>query len=136
VPRLVELVEKGVDGRIQRLDTNRSRRHIAAERLAAFAQILQFRAVIGWPIKRCVRDLVIRNRDAESRAEDPQIRFVHLLLLMGDVLALTGLAETVALDGAGENDRRLAGGFERGLIGVVHLDGIVAAEAQSFQLLV
>ena len=55
---------------------------------------------------------------------------------MGDVLAFAGFAEAVALDGAGEDDRRLSLVLDRGLVGVEDLQGIVAAEAQALQLIV
>ena len=62
--------------------------------------------------------------------------FVHLLLLVGDVLAFARFAEAVALDRAGEDDGRLPLVLDRGLVGVVDLDRIVAAEAQPLQLIV
>ena len=55
---------------------------------------------------------------------------------MGDVLALAGFAEAVALDGAGQDDRRLSLVLDRGLVGVEDLQRIVAAEAQALQLIV
>ncbi len=81
-------------------------------------------------------DFFIRDRDAESCAKRLDLFVVQLLLLVGDVLALTRLADPVALDGAGENDRRHAFGFGRALVGVVDLVGIVAAERQLLQLLI
>ncbi len=62
--------------------------------------------------------------------------FVHLLLLMGDVLALTRLAEAVAFDRPRQDDCRLSLVLDRGLVGVVHLHRIVAAEAHLLQLFV
>jgi hypothetical protein len=41
-------------------------------------------------------------------AEFAQLLLVELLLLVGDVLALAGLAQAVALDGAGQDHRRRA----------------------------
>ena len=67
---------------------------------------------------------------------DPQVRFVELLLLVGDVLAFAGFAEAVALDRAGEDDGRLPLVLDRGLVGVVDLDRVVAAEPQPLQLVV
>ena len=55
---------------------------------------------------------------------------------MGDVLAFARFAEAVALDRAREDHGRLAGVLDRGLVGVVHLDRIVTAEAQPLQLVV
>ena len=74
--------------------------------------------------------------NAEARAERAQVRLVHLLLLVRDVLALTRLAHAVALDGAREDDGRLPLRFVGALVGVVDLRRIVAAEAQALQLVV
>ena len=49
------------------------------------------------------------------------MRLAHLLLLMGDVLALAGLAHAVALDRLGEDDGRLALGVDRLVIGRIDL---------------
>ena len=71
-----------------------------------------------------------RSRNARSSC------FVHLLLLVGDVLAFARLAQAVALDGPGEDDRRLALVLDGRLVGGVDLDRIVAAEVQRLRLLV
>ena len=99
-------------------------------------QILHFRAVVGGAIERGLGDFFVGDRDAEARAEGPQLVFVQLLLLMGDVLAFAGLAEAVALDRSGQDHRRLSGVLDGGLIGGVDLDRVVAAERQLLQLLV
>ena len=65
-----------------------------------------------------------------------QLVFVQLLLLVRDVLALTRLADAVALDGAGQDDRRLAGVLDGGLVGRVDLGRVVPAERELLQLLV
>ena len=93
-------------------------------------------AVVGRPVERRVGNLLVGDRNAESRAERAQVRLVHLLLLVRDVLAFARFAESVALDRAGEDDGRLPLVLDRRLVGVVDLDRIVAAEAQPLQLLV
>ena len=65
-----------------------------------------------------------------------QLVFVQLLLLVRDVLAFARFAEAVALDRAREDDRRLSLVLDGGLVGVVDLDRIVAAEPQLLELLV
>ena len=55
---------------------------------------------------------------------------------MGDVLALTRLAEAVTLDGAREDDGGLSGRFDGCLVGVVDLERVVAAEAKLLQLFI
>ena len=44
------------------------------------------------------RYLFVGKRDPESRAKFAKLIFVELLLLVGDVLAFTGFAESVAFD--------------------------------------
>ena len=48
------------------------------------------------------------DRIADAIAEGFQILLGHLLLLVRDVLAFAGVAETVAFDRARKNDRRAA----------------------------
>ena len=52
--------------------------------------------------------LVVGHRQAEAVAEAADGLDVHLLLLVGDVHRLAGLAHAEALDGLGEDQRRLA----------------------------
>ena len=79
---------------------------------------------------------VIRDGNAEARAEHFQLVFVQLLLLVGDVLAFARFAQTVTLDGLGQNNRRRAGVINRGPESRMDLDGIVSAEPHASQLLV
>ena len=83
-------------------------RHEAAERAAALAQILDLLAVVGRAVEGRLQQLAIGDRDAEAVAELAQLLLVQLLLLMGDVAALAGFAEAVALDRLGEDDGRRA----------------------------
>ena len=69
-------------------------------------------------------------------ANGAQLVFAELLLLVGDVLAFGRVAEPVSLDRADQQDRRLPLVLDRRLVGVVHLDRIVAAERQLLQLVV
>ena len=82
------------------------------------------------------RDLLVGERNIEARAENPQLVFVELFLLVRDVLAFARFAEAVALDRARENHRRLALVFRGRLVRGVHFTRIVAAEAQTPQLFV
>ena len=61
-------------------------------------------------------------------AERAQLVFVQLLLLVGDVLALAGFAQAVALDRARQDDRRLPLVLHGGLVGRVDLHRVVAAQ--------
>ena len=89
---------------------------------APLAHVLDLGAVLGGPVERRLADLGVRDRNAEARAERAQLVLVHLLLLVGDVLAFARLAETVALDCARQDDGRRALVLDRGLVGVVDLD--------------
>ena len=55
---------------------------------------------------------------------------------MRDVLAFARLADAVALDRSGQDDRRLTGVLDGGFVGGVDLDRVVTAERQLLQLLV
>ena len=97
---------------------------------------MNFDAVFGGSVEGGLADFGVGDGNAEAGAEGPQLLFVHLLLLVGDVLAFTSFAETVALDGAGQDDGRRALVLGGGLVGVVDLDRIVAAERHLLQLIV
>ena len=87
-------------------------------------------------VERRLADFGVGDRNAEPVAEGAQLLFVHLLLLVRDVLALAGLAEAVALDRPRENHGRRALVLDGRLVGVVDLDRIVAAERSFFELIV
>ncbi len=55
----------------------------------------------------------------------------HLFLLVRDVLRLAGLAHAVALDGLGEDHRRLALVMDRRVVGRVHLVRVMAAAIEA-----
>ena len=88
------------------------------------------------PIERRGRDAVVGNRHVEAIAERPQILFVHLLLLVRDVLTLARLAEAVALDRSREDDRRLAAVLHGRAVRVVDLLRVVSADAHLAQVVV
>ncbi len=79
---------------------------------------------------------VVRDRNSEARAEHAQLVVIQLFLLVGDVLAFAGFAQTVALDGLGQDDGGRALVLDRGFVSGMDLDGIVAAQAHAGQLLV
>src|SRR5271169_5359400 len=132
----VELFEERFGNRLQRRGAHFSHRHVAAQLFAALLHVLDFRAVIGGAIEGSVVQFAVGNRNAEARAEDLQLIVIQLFLLVRDVLAFARLAESVALDGLGENDGWRSGMVNRSLIGGVHFDGVVAAEAHAGELLV
>src|SRR3954452_23261643 len=111
-------------------------RQAAAECRPALAQVGHLRAVLGELEERHVLDLVVGDRQAAAVAELLEHRLAHLLLLVGDVLALAGLAHAVALDGLDQDHGRLAGVGDGGGVGGVDLAGVVAAAGQAPDLLV
>src|SRR5690606_32539201 len=73
--------------------------------------------------------LVVADRNAEGVPEFAQALGIHLLGVVGDVLALAGPG-AVALDGLGQDDAGLTLVGGRGVVGSVHLVGIVAAAVE------
>src|SRR5215216_2233473 len=108
-------------------------RQVAAKGPAPLVQVTCLRSVVGGSLVGVVEQLVVRDRQAEAVPEHPQGGLGHLLLLVGDVLALAGLAHTVALDRLGQDHGRLAGVVHRRLVGRVDLDRVVAARLR-FQM--
>src|SRR5574342_652194 len=85
-------------GRDQSGGLDSTLRNEAAELSAPFQHIARFLAVAGRAIKGSLDDFLIGQRNIEARAELAQLALVELFLLMGDVAAFAGLAETVAFD--------------------------------------
>ena len=75
-------------------------------------------------------EILVRDGNLEPVAERLQRVVAELLGLMGDHLALAGRAHAVALDRLGEDDGRLALVVDRGLVGRIDLDRVVAAAGQ------
>src|SRR5208337_2141849 len=90
----------------------------------------------GGAIERRIVQLAVWNRNAEARTEDLQLIVIQLLLLVRDVLAFAGFAESIALDGLGENDGRRSRVLHRRLIRGVHFDRVVTAQPHAGELLV
>ena len=94
--------------RERRALARRRLRHVAAERRAPLLQVLTLLAVVGRAVEGRLEQIAVGDRDAEAVAEVAQLLLVQLLLLVGDVASLAGLAEAVALDRLGEDDGRRA----------------------------
>ena len=116
--------------RLDRLRARAARGQVAAERLPALVHVADLGAVVGRLVERRLGDPIVGNRNAVAIAEDAQRVLAHLLLLMGDVLALAGLAHPVALHGLGEDHGRLAGVLGGRGVGGVDLLRVVAAAVE------
>src|ERR1700676_2650290 len=110
--------------------------NVATERVAPLLEVLHFDAVFRRFVKGSLRDFFIRDGNAEPRAELPQLVFVHLFLLVGDVAALAGFSEAIALDCFHQDDRRRAFVLDRGFVSAVNLLRIVSSEPHLMELLV
>ena len=108
----------------------------ATELLAPFEHVADFGAVVGWPVERRLGHFLVPDRNAESGSKRLELVLVQLLLLVGDVLAFTRLADPVSLDRPRQDNCRLTRMRHRGVVGRVDLDRVVPAERQLLQLLV
>src|SRR5439155_24770247 len=81
-------------------------------------------------------DFFVADRDAEALSELAEFLFVELLLLMRDVAAFTGFAQTVALDCLRQNHRGLSFVFNGGFVSGIDFSRIIAAPQQLVDLLV
>ena len=118
----------------------RPRRCVAAENRPASCGVRADICVSGLSgggtIERRLGDFLVADRNVEARAEFAQFLFVQLFLLMRNVAAFAGFAQAVALDGLGENDRRLAFVFHGGFVGGINFARVVTAAQQLVNLLV
>jgi hypothetical protein len=131
-----ELREQFVERRPEGGRDDDAARHEAAERRAPLLHVANLDALLVGPVERRVGDAVVGNRHAEPIAEHLQIRVIHLLLLVRDVLALTRFAQPIALHGPRQYDRRSALVLRGGAVGVVDLHGVVSAERHLLQIVV
>ena len=95
-----------------------------------FGEILHFRRIFGEAHEGHLLQLLVRNRNREPVAKLPKRLLVHLLGLMRDHLAFAGFAHPIALDGLGEDDRRLPLVLGGRLVSRIDLRGIVTAARQ------
>src|ERR1044071_1976256 len=109
---------------------------MSPQRLATLQQIPRLRAVRRRAVKRRVRDLLVADGNVEARAEFAKFLLVELFLLMRNIPAFAGLAQAVAFDCFGQDDRGLPGVFGGGLVGGVDLASVVAAAKKLADLLV
>jgi hypothetical protein len=100
------------------------------------AQVLYLGTVLGRPVERRLADVLVADGNVETVAEGAQGFLAHLFLLVGDVLALAGLAHAVAFDRFGQHHRGLALSRHRCGVGGEDLVRIMAAAIESPDVLV
>jgi len=113
-----------------------AREQLTAQFAAPFHEVFHLLAVGCRTIKRGLLDGRVGYGDSEAAAKMPQFLLVKGFLLMGDIAALTGFSQAVALDGFGQNDGWSALVFHGGFVGGIDLLRIVAAAPQLLELLV
>ena len=91
-----------------------ARRQVPAEGGPPLPQVGHLLAVVVEAQERQLGQLLVGQRQAEPVPEPGQGRVGHVLLLVGDVLALARFPHPVALDGLGQDDGGLAGRPHRG----------------------
>ena len=87
-------------------------------------------------VVRRVLELVVRDRQLEPVAEDPELLLGQLLGLVGDVARLDARPERPALDGLGEDHRRRAAVLGGRLVRGEDLAVVVAAAAELREVVV
>ena len=112
------------------------RRQVAAQGLAALLHVADLRAVVRRPVEGRLLQFLVGDGNVEPVAEAGQRPQAHLLLLVGDVHPLAGLAHAVALDRLGEDDRRLPRVLHGRRVGGVDLVRVVAAAVEAPEILV
>ena len=131
--------ELGIDrgGRSrQRRRSHDPARQRPAQRAASLDEVLDLLGIRARVVVRRVLEGLVRDRQLEAVAEDPELGLVELLGLVGDVAGLDPGPERPALDRVGEDHRRGAGVLGGGLVGGVHLAVVVAAAAELGQVVV
>src|SRR5206468_3005021 len=87
-----------------------------AQRLATFQQVFRLGALERRTVKRRINNFLVADGNIESRPELAKLFLIQLFLLMRNVAAFAGFAQAIALDGLGQNDRRLAQVLDRGVV--------------------
>ena len=139
---LLQLVVHPVAGERDRARVHPAHRHATAQLAAAVAEVLELGGALARVVERrravelvVLVDVLVGDRQLEPVAERLEGRGVQLLHLVGGVLALQGV-DRPALDGVGEDHRRLAGVLRRRVEGGVHLAVVVATARQQLDVAV
>ena len=107
-----------------------------AQHAAALVEVLDLLGVGAWVVVRRVLELLVRDRQLQAVAEDPELLLGELLGLVGDVAGLDAGPEGPALDGLGEDHGGGAAMLDRGLVGREDLAVVVATPAKLGEVVV
>ncbi len=99
-------------------------------------QVLKFLAIGRRLVERHIIEILVGYRNVETVAKLANGIHIHLFLLVRRVLTLAGRAHAIALDGFGQNDRRLIRVTRCGVVGGMNLDRIVPAAIETPDLFV
>jgi hypothetical protein len=105
--------------------------HAAAELGAALERVLDDLVVGAGVVVGSVLELLVRDGQLETIAEDGQLLLVEFLGLVRDVARLDARAQRPALDRLGQDDRGGAPVVDGSLVGGVELAVVVAAPFQT-----
>src|SRR6202030_4878379 len=130
---VVKFLEEFVVVGYERLRAYTPLRYVTAQGFPTRAQILNLDAVFRRAIEWNFDAVLIVKRNAEARTKNLQLLFIQFFLLVGNVLAFAGFAQTVSLNRARKDDGRSALELDRGFVSRVNLAWIVPAETQTAQ---
>ena len=100
---------------------------VASQCLPPLVQIADFDALLRRFVERSISHVLVGNRKIPAVSQCAERLFVKFLLLMRDVAAFAGLAQTVAFDRLCENDAGFALAPNSRLVSGVNFFTIVAA---------
>src|SRR5689334_20575139 len=78
----------------------------------------------------------VGNWNPEARAEHAQLFVVQLFLLVSDVLAFTGFAESITFNSLGKDQSRTALMVHRSAVSGMHFQWIMSAQPHARQLII
>ena len=123
-------------GSRQRPAADDTLRECTAQRTPALHEVTHLLGVGAWVVVRRLGELLVRDRELQAIAEDPQLRLGELLRLVGDVAPFHAGAKRPALDRLGQDHRGRTLELGGQLVGRVELAVVVTAPAEAGQVVV
>src|SRR5262245_10977612 len=126
------LLEKFQPGNFQPVGSHITFGGVTAQRRPPLMQVNDLGAVLLWYEESDLLCIIFGHRQIEILDELDEIDQIKFLRLMRQVASFSARrAETISLDGLGENDRRLSLMLGRSSVSVVNLDRIVTTAPQT-----